>query len=80
MGKSNGTIVKHLTSNIYFDHCGYPKYYGGIKSPDMEHWQDVSETMSFPKGFRHGTVLRVPVDLVKNLSLPQNNSTTKDQP
>jgi hypothetical protein len=65
---------------IYFDHYGDPKYYGGIKSSDMEHWQDVSATLSFPKGFRHGTVLRAPADLVKNLSSLNLNSTTKDQP
>ncbi len=53
---------------IYFDHYGNPKYYGGIKSPDMEHWQDISASTSFPKGFRHGTVLRVPENLIRNLT------------
>ncbi len=65
---------------IYFDHYAGPKYYGGIKSSDMEHWQDISAATSFPKGFRHGTVLRVPADLVKNLSSLNLNSTTKNQP
>lgn len=53
---------------IYFDHYRNPKYYGGIKSTDMEHWQDISKTTSFPKGFRHGTVLRVPETVIDNLS------------
>ena len=65
---------------IYFDHYGDPKYYGGIKSPDMEHWQDISPATSFPKGFRHGTVLRVPASVVENLSSLNSNSTNKTQP
>lgn len=65
---------------IYFDHYGSPKYYGGIKSPDMEHWQDISASTSFPKGFRHGTVLRVPMSVVENLSSLNHSSTTKTQP
>ena len=65
---------------IYFDHYGNPKYYGGIKSTDMEHWQEVSAAMSFPKGFRHGTVLRVPAAVVKHLSSRNTSSTTNPQP
>ena len=65
---------------IYFDHYGNPKYYGAVKSPDMKHWQDISTTLSFPKGFRHGTVLRVPEVIVKNLSSLTNRPTTKIQP
>jgi hypothetical protein len=65
---------------IYFDHYGNPKYYGGVKSPDLEHWQDISAQMSFPKGFRHGTVLRVPEAVVNHLSTGNNQSTTKNQP
>lgn len=63
---------------IYFDHYGNPKYYGGIKSPDMKHWQDVSATMSFPKGFRHGTVLRVPEPIVEHLISAHNHPANKD--
>lgn len=59
---------------IYFDHYANPKYYGGIKSTDMEHWQDVSASMSFPKGFRHGTVLYAPRSVVDHLK--SLNSTT----
>jgi beta-xylosidase len=64
---------------IYFDHYMNPQYYGGIKSTDMEHWQDVSAAMSFPKGFRHGTVLRVPASVVKNLSSLNTGSTNNTQ-
>jgi hypothetical protein len=65
---------------IYFDHYGDPKYYGAVKSTDLEHWQDVSGSMSFPKGFRHGTVLRVPAGIVNNLSSLNHEPTTKNQP
>jgi hypothetical protein len=69
----------HAEFHIYFDHYVSPKYYGGIKSSDLKHSQDVSATMPFPKGFWHGTVLRVPTDLVNHLSSLNHNSTTKDQ-
>ena len=65
---------------IYFDHYGNPKYYGAIKSSDLEHWREISTSVSFPKGFRHGTVLRVPESVVKNLSSLNPQSTTKTQP
>jgi beta-xylosidase len=58
---------------IYFDHYGNPKYYGAIKSTDMKTWRDISSTMSFPKGIRHGTVLRVPESLIRDWSVPRNS-------
>lgn len=43
---------------VYFD-----KYidhqYGAVRSRDMEHWEDVSDQVKFPKGIRHGTVLTI---------------------
>ena len=54
---------------IYFDHYGNPKYYGAVKSPDLEHWQDISPQVSFPKGIRHGTALKVPASVVQPLQL-----------
>ncbi|HEY3321614.1 MAG TPA: glycoside hydrolase family 43 protein [Planctomycetota bacterium] len=44
---------------VYFDHYAKPHYYGAVKSADLQKWEDVSKKMSFPKDFRHGTVLRV---------------------
>ena len=58
---------------IYFDHYGNPKYYGAMKSPDMEHWQDISSQVSFPKGIRHGTALKVPISVVRNLQLRETD-------
>ena len=52
---------------IYFDHYGNPKYYGAVKSADMEHWQDISAQVSFPQGMRHGTALKVPASVVQSL-------------
>ena len=64
---------------IYFDHYGQPKYYGAVKSTDLEHWQDISSLVTFPRGARHGTVLRVPETVIWNLQSPSGN-TTKPQP
>jgi len=52
---------------IYFDHYTPPKYYGGITSTNLTDWQEISGTMSFPSGFRHGTVLKVPSKMIKHL-------------
>ena len=43
---------------VYFDKYRDHKY-GAIRSKDMKNWEDISETVSFPKGLRHGTVFKV---------------------
>jgi hypothetical protein len=53
--------------HVYFDHYAKPQYYGAAKSSDLVHWQDISDRVSFPKGARHGTVLRVPEEIVENI-------------
>jgi beta-xylosidase len=52
---------------VYFDHYAQPHYYGAVRSKDLEHWEDCSKEMSFPKGHRHGTVLRVPSKIAQRL-------------
>ena len=52
---------------IYFDHYSNPKYYGAVKSSDLERWQDISAQVSFPKSIRHGTALKVPASVVQAL-------------
>lgn len=52
---------------VYFDHYGRPQYYGAVKSKDLKNWQDISKEVVFPKGARHGTILRVPENVVKSL-------------
>jgi hypothetical protein len=53
---------------VYFDHYTRPQYYGAAKSSDLVLWQEISERVSFPKGARHGTVLKVPEHYVLNIA------------
>ncbi len=43
---------------VYFDKYTEKKY-GAVVSPDLVNWKDISEKVSFPKGTRHGTVLKI---------------------
>lgn len=54
---------------VYFDKYMAGKY-GGIRSKDGKVWEDVSETISFPEGVRHGTAFKVK-ESVLNLLLEQ---------
>jgi hypothetical protein len=63
---------------VYFDHYVNPQHYGAVKSTDLNHWQDISADVKLPKGSRHGTVSFVPESVIKNLSLLNSNSTTKN--
>lgn len=51
---------------VYFD-----KYrdhtYGAVRSQDMKNWEDVSETVSFPQGLRHGTAFTVKESVLAGL-------------
>jgi hypothetical protein len=51
---------------IYFD-CYTEHRYGAIRSTDLEHWEDISNRVHFPKGTRHGTALKVPRAIVEQL-------------
>jgi hypothetical protein len=43
---------------VYFDK--YTKHeYGAVASSDLKQWRDISDKIIFPKGTRHGTVLRI---------------------
>ncbi len=59
---------------IYFDPYTRPQYYAAVKSTDLEHWQDISPQVSFPPGTRHGTVLKVPEQVVRNLQNQVTNT------
>jgi len=52
---------------VYFDHYAQPQYYGAVRSKDLRRWEDCSKEMSFPKGQRHGTVLRIPQAVARRL-------------
>lgn len=50
---------------VYFDKYTQKKY-GAVKQT-ANGWEDISEKMSFPQGLRHGTVLKVPAELIQQL-------------
>lgn len=43
---------------VYFDKYRDHKY-GAVRSKDMVNWEDVSDSLQFPKGVRHGTVVEI---------------------
>ena len=46
----------------YRDH-----FYGAIRSKDLGHWEDVTDSISFPRGLRHGTVFKAPESVIQKL-------------
>ncbi len=53
---------------VYFDHYAQPHYYGAVRSKDLKNWEDCSKELSFPRGHRHGTVLRISERLARDLA------------
>lgn len=51
---------------VYFDKYNEGRY-GAVRSLDMKRWEDVSDSVSFPSGVRHGTAFRVPASLLEKL-------------
>jgi len=51
---------------VYFDKYRQGEY-GAVRSTDMQHWEDVSDAISFPEGIRHGTAFKVPESVLINL-------------
>jgi hypothetical protein len=52
---------------VFFDHYAVPQYYGAVKSTNLKDWEEVSEQMTFPKDFRHGTVLEIDGEILSRL-------------
>ncbi|WP_281337420.1 prolyl oligopeptidase family serine peptidase [Flavobacterium eburneipallidum] len=50
---------------VYFDKYTQKKY-GAVKQT-AKGWEDISEQVSFPKGTRHGTVIKVSSDVINEL-------------
>ncbi|KFC61077.1 alpha/beta hydrolase fold domain-containing protein [Flavobacterium gilvum] len=50
---------------VYFDKYTQKKY-GAVKQ-NSKGWEDISDQISFPAGTRHGTVIRVPAEVITNL-------------
>jgi hypothetical protein len=51
---------------IFFD-AYRQAFYGAAKTRDFETFTDITKEVSFPKGHKHGTVLRVPRSVVEGL-------------
>lgn len=51
---------------VYFDKYREKKY-GAVRSKDMKSWEDVSDSISFPQGTRHGTAFTVSESVFENL-------------
>ena len=56
---------------VYFDKYRDKKY-GAVRSSDMINWEDVSDSVTFPKGIRHGTAFIV-TESVFNQLIKQKN-------
>jgi hypothetical protein len=44
---------------VYYDHDGAPRHYGAAFSADLQHWSDVSSSISLPEGMSHGSLLHL---------------------
>lgn len=51
---------------VYFDKYVDRKY-GAVRSKDMETWEDVSDSVSFPEKAKHGTTLAISEDVLNIL-------------
>ena len=51
---------------VYFDKY-IEKGFGAVKSEDLENWEDISDQIIFPEGARHGSVIKVPEEILSNL-------------
>lgn len=52
---------------VFYDHHNDKEYYGAIMSRDLKIWTDISNKTNFPEGFKHGSIIRVPKQIVTNL-------------
>lgn len=52
---------------VYYDHYRVPRYYGALRSTGLKGWEDLAERQCWPRGHRHGTVLRVNPSLIEHL-------------
>ena len=51
---------------VYFSKYRNKKF-GAVVTKDFKKWKDISDTISFPKGMVHGSVLRVPEKVLEKL-------------
>ena len=64
---AEGPTATHINGEcvVYFDKYTLKKY-GAVKQTSKG-WEDISEQVSFPKGTRHGTVIKVSADVIATL-------------
>ncbi|MHC4153597.1 MAG: glycoside hydrolase family 43 protein [Planctomycetota bacterium] len=73
-------VVKHEGEYyVFYDHHSGQTYFGATRSKDLRSWTDVSDKINFPKGLKHGSIIRVPKELVRNLLQSQQNSQEKSK-
>ena len=51
---------------VYFDKYRNHQY-GAVRSNDLKTWEDVSDSISFPSGIRHGTAFKVSLEFLNQL-------------
>lgn len=61
-------IPLHGDYLVYYD-TYREKIYGAVKTTDFVNWTAVTDTLSFPKGARHGTIIEVPTAFAVKLAL-----------
>ncbi len=55
---------------LYFDRYTANKF-GAMWSMDLEHWEDISDQLSFPEDCRHGSILKISRLLLEELKNPE---------
>lgn len=53
---------------VYFDRYRDHRY-GAVRSSDLRNWEDISDRLAFPAGFRHGTAFEVSPKVARKLQL-----------
>jgi acetyl esterase/lipase len=61
------TSVKIENDYLVFFDKYIEKGFGAIYSNDLENWEDISDQISFPEDIRHGSVLKVPEEILQKL-------------
>jgi hypothetical protein len=51
---------------VYFDKYR-DRQYGAVRSEDLQNWEDITALVTFPAGFKHGSVLKVSAKILEPL-------------
>lgn len=65
-----GPTVAHIGREwvVYFDHYTAPQHVGAMTTTDWKAFKEITPELKFPDDHRHGTVVRVPGSLARQLS------------